>query len=323
MIKFRNTSNGKTIQILTSIGKGFFEDGFTLQNIKQAIGDFDGAITLEINSPGGDAIEGLAIHDYLSSLSNTITAVIIGQCSSAATLIACAATKITATPHARWLAHRVTSFTEGNSENLASMVATLQSMDNQIAAIYAVKTGKSEDEMHALMKKDTYLTAQDALELGFIDEIVNIQKQRAMKDKLFANLTEEEEKEMAALKAENDKLKEELKNIKAKMQNMEEDEKEKVAKAEVTAAIEAGKFNAEKEADLVAIAKKDLPTFRAMAAAITVQPKKPVEPTKIEPVQNAGMTYDKWLENFKSNKYVNNIDKCRMDYKLATGKELN
>ena len=323
MIKFINTANGKTIQILTSIGKGFFEDGFTLQNIKQAIGDFDGAITLEINSPGGDAIEGLAIHDYLSSLSNTITAVVIGQCSSAATLIACAATKITATPHARWLAHRVTSFSEGNSENLQSMVATLQSMDNQIAAIYAVKTGKSEDEMHALMKKDTYLTAQDALELGFIDEIVNIQKQKAMKNKLFANLTEEEQEEMDALKAENAKLKEELESLKAKISGMEEEEVEKVANAAVDEEIEKGKFDNSKRADLVAIARKDLGTFKAMAAAIVLQPKKPVEPTKVDPVQNAGMTKERWLENFKANKYENKLDVCRSDYRLAYGKELN
>lgn len=317
MIRVINRAGAKVVQIMTDIGAGFFSEGVTLQSVQDQIKDFAGEITIEINSKGGDAVEGLAIHDYFASLPNEITALVIGQCSSAATVIACAAKTIKMTPNSRWLAHRVRASVDGNSDTLKSTAQMAGSMDGQIAAIYAKRTGKSVEEMLALMEKDEYITAQEALALGFINEIVELKSNNKMSN--FKNLTDEEKEKMDELEKENKALKAELEDLKAKLKAKVDEDEEKEAKAAVEAAINEGKFIAEKRDELVSMAKGNLAAFKAMAASVQIKTGKTVINAQ---VPDAGLiSKDTWLSNWKSGKYDNDAAQMRADYKQAFGEE--
>lgn len=322
MIKLKNISQSeKLISISTDIGNSWFADGYTLKNLQEDLEDWGGALTIEINSRGGDPIEGLAMYDYLKGLKGKITAFIIGQCSSAATLIACAADTVKATKYSRWLVHRVVGSAEGTSDEIQGALDAVRSLDNQIIEIYISKTGKTESELLTLMNKDTYLTAEEAKEWGFIDEIINYQS-NVTNMKKFKNLTEEEQAEMDALLAENEQLKTKIAELEGKIAELENElatYKDKEVEQEVEADIKAGKFDALKKTDLLAVAKKDFRTYKLMAAAVQYTNKRVDINT---PFQYSGaLTKEQWVENYKSGVYKDNPEKLKLDYELVFGKK--
>lgn len=130
-------------------------------------------IIFVINSIGGNVLDGLALYDIISGLSNIETeGRACGVCASAATYALLACDKVTATPNSYLLIHRVAGGIYGeNLEEIAQSVKLLEEAEQRVIAIYAAKTNKTPDEIFNLMNAAEYLNAQKALELGLIDEI--------------------------------------------------------------------------------------------------------------------------------------------------------
>lgn len=160
------------ITIYDAIGATWDGDGVTA---KQFISDLKAItaknITLFINSPGGSVFDGLAIYNALAGHGAQITAKIMGIAASAASFIAMAAHKIIMPKNSFMMIHNASGFAWGNAAEMRDTAELLEKIDNSITSIYSSRTGKSADEVKKLMSKDTYMTADEALEFGFADEV--------------------------------------------------------------------------------------------------------------------------------------------------------
>lgn len=143
----------------------------------------DSEVNVLINSLGGYTHEGLAISS-LFKIHGNVNVHFIGMSASAATIAAMGAKKITIDADAMFLVHRcsnlVFEWDYMNADQLDEHIKKLekqrddqQNIDACVAGLYGRRCKKSKDELLKLMSKDSWLTAQQALEWGFVDEITN------------------------------------------------------------------------------------------------------------------------------------------------------
>ena len=242
MIKITNTADSAVIQINGDIGQSFWSDGWTLERFtNQLKGLSVSNLVLEINSMGGDLLEGFAIHDAIKRLPARVTAKIVASSASAATVIASAADRIEITENSRYLVHNAQTFVEGNKERLAEIYEQLASFDNQILDIYIKRTGKPRNEIAELMKQERWMSATEAVQWGFVDAIIQPQIKNQIK-----NMTPEEQAQMDALTAENEQLKTQLQEAMDRLPEVdaaEETKKEEEIDQTITQAIEEEKID--------------------------------------------------------------------------------
>lgn len=130
------------------------------------------AITLRINSGGGDIVEALAIADAIRNAPQSFTAEVYGICGSAATLIALACDRIEMAPSARWMVHEPAFGVHGSIHELRAFLATAEQLRTDIYALYAQHTGKTPEQLMADHTADRYYTAEEALAYGWVSAIM-------------------------------------------------------------------------------------------------------------------------------------------------------
>jgi ATP-dependent protease ClpP protease subunit len=156
------------------------EHGVSFGSIDEAIAakpEDDDTIVLKIHCNGGLCTEGYAIYDRLRSVPNTtIEAEVEGECSSMATIILLAASKRRATENSRFCIHKPRLpwyFCEEMTEDEAMKAYNdLHDETERMLIVYTERTGQSRETLEALMKEDKYITADEAKDLGFIQDIV-------------------------------------------------------------------------------------------------------------------------------------------------------
>lgn len=129
-------------------------------------------IEVEVNSGGGSVFAGSEIYTALKSYKGNVTVKIVGLAASAASVIAMAGKKIIMSPTAQIMIHNSSTWTEGDYREMEHTAEVLKSINATIANAYRIKTGKTQEELLSLMDKETWMAADEAKELGFIDEIM-------------------------------------------------------------------------------------------------------------------------------------------------------
>lgn len=129
-------------------------------------------LEVEINSGGGSVFAGSEIYTALKSYKGDVTVKIVGLAASAASVIAMAGKKVLMSPTAQMMIHNVSSRAAGDYREMEHTAEILKSANDTIANAYRLKTGKTQEELLRLMDNETWMTAQKAKELGFIDEIM-------------------------------------------------------------------------------------------------------------------------------------------------------
>lgn len=141
--------------------------------IKQALNEANGSdVTLEINSPGGYVDAGSEIYTALKEYQGQVIAKITGQACSAASWIALAADRVEMSPTAQMMIHRASTISIGNSDDLASDLNALNSLDKSFVDLYSQRTGLDAQEVYRLMCNTTWMNAKEAVDKGFADEIM-------------------------------------------------------------------------------------------------------------------------------------------------------
>ena len=141
--------------------------------IKQALNEANGSdVELEINSPGGYVDAGSEIYTALKEYQAQVTAKITGQACSAASWIALAADRVEMSPTAQMMIHRASTISIGNSDDLASDLNALNSLDKSFVDLYSQRTGLDAQEVYRLMCNTTWMNAKEAVDKGFADEIM-------------------------------------------------------------------------------------------------------------------------------------------------------
>jgi len=306
MIKFENTGSEFTLRMHGAIG----ESGWTLDRFINELSNVSAPkLTIEIKSNGGDVFEAFAIFDELRKMATTkVVAKIVGTSASAATIIASAADTIEITENSRYLVHFAQTGVQGNKQDLLDRYEELVKIDESILAIYQKRTGRSREELSELMQKDKYLTAQEALDWGFVNKIIKDEKQNKVTNQITNTMTEEEilklKEENEALKAQIAAMMEEVEALRAEKAAKEDEELE----AEVQAHITAGKFTAEVAGFWKTALKTNKVEAHKAINAIRVEPKKlaDVPATTTDPAITGVYTNkaDAW-EAFKTGKITN------------------
>lgn len=148
--------------------------GVSLKDVAQQIKDNAGAdeLIVHIHSPGGEVMEGFAIHDALVGSGKKITTSIEGQCASIATVIALAGTTRHITKNSEFMIHNPWGFAGGDAEELQKYTDQVKAYEEKILNFYVDKTGADKDTIKSMMDKETQMTPEEALELKFVTDVV-------------------------------------------------------------------------------------------------------------------------------------------------------
>ena len=133
------------------------------------------ALTLRINSPGGDVFDGLAIKNMIASHARdkgvTVTARVDALAASIASVIIQAADEVVVEPHSQIMIHDASGFSMGNAAEMRDMADLLDMISQNIAQVYADAAGGSPDTWRKTMKAETWYTAQEAVDAGLADKV--------------------------------------------------------------------------------------------------------------------------------------------------------
>ncbi len=128
-------------------------------------------LNVYINSPGGDVFEGRAIMAELQRFSGKTIAHIDSLCASAATSIALACNEVSMSDGAFFMIHNASGLAWGDKNVMRDTADLLEKVEGSIIGDYTKKTGKEEAVIVSWMNDETWFTAQEALDNGFIDRI--------------------------------------------------------------------------------------------------------------------------------------------------------
>ena len=131
----------------------------------------DGPLTLRLNSPGGSVFDAVAIYNALKRHAGPVSVWIDGIAASAASYIAMAGDEVVMPENAFLMIHDPSGFAMGTADDMRAMAEALDKIKGSLVAGYVAKSGGAEDDIAALMAKETWLDAAEAVELGFADRL--------------------------------------------------------------------------------------------------------------------------------------------------------
>lgn len=179
MSKYEIKAKGKNsaeVLIFGDIGASWFDEGVEAKNVAKEIQGLDvETLDVRINSYGGSVADGLAIYNAFKRHSASVNVYVEGVAVSIASLIAMSGEKIYMAENAMMMIHAPWGAGVGNAKELREKADVLDKYAEAMASSYATKSGKSVDEIEALLKDgaDHWYTAAEAVEAGFADEISN------------------------------------------------------------------------------------------------------------------------------------------------------
>ena len=134
-------------------------------------------INLYINSPGGSVTAGLAIYDTMQYIQSPITTICLGQAASMGSLLLCGGTKGQrfCLPHSRIMVHQVSGGYHGQASDIAIHAKEILRVREQLNRIYQTHLTKEHtlEEIEKVMERDFFMGADEALEWGIIDKVLD------------------------------------------------------------------------------------------------------------------------------------------------------
>ena len=170
-------------------------------------------LNLHINCVGGDVFEGMAIYNVLKKRTAETTVYIEGIAASMGSVVALAADNVVMAENSLFMIHNAWGGAMGEAKELKKTANLLEKISNEIADIYIKKTNLPYDKVKEMMDEETWLNADEALELGFVDSISDAIKVAAKYDvSKFKNITNEEIKSKLNINLNSKNMTDELKN---------------------------------------------------------------------------------------------------------------
>lgn len=167
-------STDNSISIFGDIGLDFWtEANNTVDRISAALRSIgDREVVVNINSPGGDFFEGLAIYNALKEHSQKVTVNVLGMAASAASIIAMAGDEVRVARAGFLMIHNTLVYGGGNRHTLRETADTLESFDTVLADIYATRTGIPAVQIATMLDAETWLGGSEAVDKGFADSLL-------------------------------------------------------------------------------------------------------------------------------------------------------
>ncbi len=137
--------------------------------------DPDKDIQFYINSPGGSVTAGMAIYDTMQYIKCDVATICVGMAASMGAFLLSAGTKgkRMALPNAEIMIHQPSAGTQGQITDMAIHMKRLQTIKERMNRILAENTGRSVEEVTAACERDNFMTAQEALDFGLVDRVLD------------------------------------------------------------------------------------------------------------------------------------------------------
>lgn len=152
--------------------ESWFDDDVTPKLFKDELNAGSGNITVWINSPGGDCVAAAQIYNMLREYSGNVTVKIDGLAASAASVIAMAGDTVLMSPVSMLMIHNPATMAWGDHAEMQKAIEMLDEVKESIINAYVIKTGLTRAKLSHLMDAETWMNANKALELGFVDGII-------------------------------------------------------------------------------------------------------------------------------------------------------
>lgn len=164
------------------VGDSYWDEGFTAKEVLDALAEVgrDSDITVRLNSGGGYVDDGKAIFNALKAHKGKVSVVVDGVAASSASIIAMAGAEIIMRTGALMMIHDPATWSIGTIEDHQKIIAYLEKEVSAFTSIYAERSGKTADECRALMKDETWFTADEAVAAGFADKADSAKKAKAI-----------------------------------------------------------------------------------------------------------------------------------------------
>lgn len=208
--KSESSKGSADIYIFDEIGAyGITAKGF-IDEIKEYK---DTPINLHINCIGGDVFEGMAIYNVLKKRTAKTTIYIEGIAASMGSVIALAGDEVIMAENSLFMIHNAWGGAMGEANEMRKTAALLEKISGEIADIYTKKTRLPYDKVKDMMDEETWLSAEEAFNFGFVDSISDAIKVAAKYDvSKFKNITDKEIQTKLSVNLKSKKMTEELKN---------------------------------------------------------------------------------------------------------------
>ena len=149
------------------------ESGITAEDIINELANEEEDINLHINSGGGLVFDGMAIYNTLKNYKGKVTAYVEGLSASIASVIMLSADKVYMAQNSFIMIHNPKMGVFGEETDIEAKLEMMKKTKTQIMNIYKEKTGLDDERLSNMMDDETWLTADEALELGFVDEVTD------------------------------------------------------------------------------------------------------------------------------------------------------
>lgn len=162
-----------TISIYDVIGEDWWTGGgFTAKRMAAALRAIgEKAVTVKINSPGGDMFDGIAIYNLLRDHPAKVTIEVMGLAASAASIIAMAGDEIRMGLGSFMMVHNAWGVVVGNRHDMRDAATLFDGFDSALVDIYEARTGQKRAEIEKLMDGETFMGPTDAIKKGFADAL--------------------------------------------------------------------------------------------------------------------------------------------------------
>lgn len=162
--------DGNNVKLYGTIWQG---DGpHIVSSLKKLLAS-SGDVTINVHSPGGSVIDGNLIYNAIRNSTAKITFDIDGLAASMMAIVPMAGNKIRMASNAFLMIHAPSGYNQGNAKSFESTAKVLRAMEGSFLQILSTKMGTSEADLKELMNGDNWYTAQEALDAGLIDEIID------------------------------------------------------------------------------------------------------------------------------------------------------
>ena len=213
------TATEAEIIIYAGIGQSWWDDG-SMISAKQfsdelkKIPDTVNTLNVRINSPGGDVFDGIAIYNRLKQHKAKKVIYIDGLAASIASIIALAGDEINMGEGALYMIHLPWTFAMGDRKDLDSTINRLMDIEEQMVGIYAKKTKLERSEVRSMLEEETWMSADEAIEKGFVtkkvDDTVAIAASAIKNSKWFSKKPEKYFSDTEATQTKIKELKEKI-----------------------------------------------------------------------------------------------------------------
>ena len=171
---FKNSDTGEAELIFNGpiSDETWWGDEITPAMFRDELSKVKGNLTVWLNSPGGDCFSASQIYTMLRNHNGKITVKIDGIAASAASVVAMAGDETLISPTGMIMIHNPMTFAWGNKYDMEKAITVLEEVKESIINAYVWKTNLSRAKISRLMDEETWMNAEKALQLGFVDGIL-------------------------------------------------------------------------------------------------------------------------------------------------------